>query len=146
MSIMWLASGLAAVLLIAEVVLAQPPLISLQEAERAQQLLNSSELVNKAWGVYIAGRLRRDDLNQLLIEQFQFARTLRDAPFRTEKFAFLAVLFDAAIESHIEVPSALLEPFVEKWICPKVIGSRLADGEQSALGKKVEAMVCGDAR
>lgn len=132
-------NGLAAVLLTAGVVVAQTTPIGLQEADRARQLLNSSELANKAWGIYIAGLLRRDDLTQSLIEQFQFASGLSNAPLRSGERAFLAVLFDAAIESHIEVPPALLEPFIEKWTGPVLILlSRTRSSEDLLMSLRAE--------
>ena len=115
------ACALIAILLTAEALSAQQTLIGAQEIERAQRLLGSAQWLEKAWGAYLAGRLHSEDLNQLLIEEFRSASALRDAPFRSEEYAFLAVLFDAAIESGVTVPSPLLEPFAENWASPVLI-------------------------
>jgi hypothetical protein len=106
----WIAIPLAAGALCA-----QPASISAQETDRARQLLGSAQWVDRAWGVYLAGRLHADDLNQLLIEQFREAAAFRNAASYADEHAFLAVLFDAAIEAGVTVPAALLEPFEESW-------------------------------
>ncbi|HLJ50687.1 MAG TPA: hypothetical protein VKU01_31960 [Bryobacteraceae bacterium] len=92
-----------------------------QEMEHARRLMGSPQLADKAWGVYLAGRLHSDEFDRLLIEEFRSAAVLRDASSYTEDVAFLAVLFDAAIEAGITVPAGLLEPFTEKWIDPVLI-------------------------
>lgn len=114
------ASSSVVLLLLATVLFGQP-VTSAQLAERALVLLNSSQWLDRTWGVYLAGRLHRDDLRQPLIEQFRFATSLRDSSPYTEEGAFLAALFDAAIEAGIAVPAALLEPFKEKWTDPVLI-------------------------
>jgi len=101
-------NGLVASFLAAGALCAQPSPVSVQEAERARQLLGSAQWVDKAWGAYFAGRLHSDDLDQLLIEQFRQSAALRNAQGYTDEYAFLAVLFDAAIEAGITVPAESL--------------------------------------
>jgi hypothetical protein len=114
-------NGLVASFLAAGALCAQPSPVSVQEAERARQLLGSAQWVDKAWGAYFAGRLHSDDLDQLLIEQFRQSAALRNAQGYTDEYAFLAVLFDAAIEAGITVPAESLEPFEENWPSPVLI-------------------------
>src|SRR5450755_112946 len=92
-----------------------------QEIEHARHLLNSSAWVDRAWGLYLAGRLHTDDLDPLLIDQFRQAEVFRNAPPGTDDHAFLLVLFDAGIEAGITVPEPLLEPFEKDWPDPVLI-------------------------
>jgi hypothetical protein len=128
----WFASLSVVFLLLASALFGQPA-PSTQQAERALVLLNSSQWLDKAWGVYLAGRLHRDDLRQPLIEQFRFATPLRDSQPYTEEGAFLAALFDAAIEADIAIPAALLEPFQEKWTDPVLILLARGDDNEDML-------------
>ncbi|MGD0049089.1 MAG: hypothetical protein ABSE42_18985 [Bryobacteraceae bacterium] len=114
-------NGLIVSCLAAGAVCAQPAAVSAQETERARQLLNSAQWVDKAWGAYLAGRLHSDDLDRLLIEQFREAGALRNAQGYTDEHAYVATLFDAAIEAGITVPAGLLEPFEESWPYPVLI-------------------------
>jgi len=117
-----------------EAVAAQPGSVSSQQIQLAHQLLSSPRWIGKAWGVYLAGQLRSEELDQQLIEQFRVASMLRDWPAYTEEHAFVNVLLDAAIESGIMVPSPLLEPFEEKWTDAVIILlARASDSEQSLL-------------
>jgi hypothetical protein len=102
---------------------------STQEAERARQLLQSSQWVDKAWGAYLAGRLHSADLDELLVEEFRTAAVLRSSPYWSEEHAYVYVLFDAAIEAGIAVPAELLDPFKEDWTDAVMI--LLARGEDS---------------
>ena len=117
-----------------EAVTAQPASVSSQQTQLAHQLLSSSRWTEKAWGSYLAGQLRSEELDEQLIEQFRVASLLRDWPAYTEEHAFVNVLLDAAIESGIMVPSPLLEPFEEKWTDAVIILlARAGDSEQSLL-------------
>ncbi len=114
---------------------AQPVPTSAQEAERARQLLQSTQWVDKAWGAYLAGRLHSADLQQPLIDEFRTAAVLRNAPSWSPEHAYVYVLFDAAIEADIAVPADLLEPFEEGWTPPVLILlARGNDGEDMLLG------------
>jgi hypothetical protein len=125
--------------LLADALSAQSPPVSAQEAERARQLLNSVQWVDKAWGAYLAGRLHSADLDQALIEQFRLAMALRDVPSYAEEYAFAAALFDAAIEAGMTVPAALLEPFEENWTdAVLILLARDKDSEESLLRLGVE--------
>jgi hypothetical protein len=127
-------SSVVAILLLANALSAQPLPVSAQQAERARQLLNSVQWVDKAWGAYLAGRLHSPDLDQALIEQFRFAMALRDAPSHAEEHGFMAALFDAAIEAGMTVPAALLEPFEENWAdAVLILLARDKDSEGSLL-------------
>jgi hypothetical protein len=118
---------------------AQPTPIGAQETDRARQLLNSAQWVDKAWGAYLAGRLHSDDLDQLLIEQFRQAAPLRDSQSYTDEYAFLATLFDAAIEAGITVPAELLDPFEDNWTYPVLILlARDTNSEDSLLRLRQE--------
>ena len=131
---MRLARVVIAILLAAGALCAQPASISTQETDRARQLLGSAPWVDRAWGVYLAGRLHVDDLNQILIEQFREAAALRNSRSFGDEYGFLAALFDAAIESGVTVPAALLEPFEENW-APTVLIllARDKDSEEALL-------------
>jgi hypothetical protein len=110
-----------AILLTAGGVRAQPMPIAAQENALAQQLLHSPRLADKAWGAYLAGRLRPDDLQGMLVEQFQSAASMSGAASGSEEYGFVAVLFDAAIEADVSLPAAVLEPFEERWQDPVLI-------------------------
>jgi hypothetical protein len=96
---------------------------SLPESEvaRARRLLESPQWRDKAWGAYYAGSLHSDELKESLLEAFRGATALRDAASYTEEHAYLATLFDAAIQSGITVPAELLEPFEAHWYPPAII-------------------------
>lgn len=116
-----LAHALFGAVLATGVLAAQPEGFHAQEVERARRLIQSWNWVEKSWGVYWAGRLHSEDLEEPLIEQFRSAAVLRDSPPYSEEHAFVAVLFDAAIEANILVPPVLLEPFTEKWLAPVLV-------------------------
>jgi len=127
-------SGLTPLFLAVGAAWAQQPSISATEKARALQLLTSIAWVDKAWGVYFAGRLHAEELREPLIEEFRSAGALRDAPSYSEQHAFVAALFDAAIEANLTVPVELLEPFEEKWSDPVLILlARSKDNEDGLL-------------
>jgi hypothetical protein len=130
---MRLASGVTPLFLVATAVWAQPASIGAQETGRALQLLHSPLWVDKAWGAYFAGRLHAEDLQEPLIEEFRLAAALRNEP-AGEEHAFVAALFDAAIEADISVPAPVLEPFEENWTAPVLILlAHSQDGEDPLL-------------
>jgi hypothetical protein len=110
-----------ALLLAAPLLAAQPSPIPALQTETARRLLDSPGWREKAWGAYLAARLHSDDLNRLLGDQLLPAAALRDAAYHSDEYAYLTVLFDAAIEAGIRVPAALLEPFQERWPAPVLI-------------------------
>ena len=61
-----------------EAVTAQPGSVSSQQTQLAHHLLSSSRWTEKAWGVYLAGQLRSEELDEQLIEQFRVASMLRN--------------------------------------------------------------------
>jgi hypothetical protein len=103
------------------------------EAARARRLLASPEWLDKAWGAYFAGRLHSDELKEPLIEAFREASALRDAAGYSQEHGYVAALFDAAIESGITVPAALLEPFEEKWPAAAIILLARDPGSEESL-------------
>ncbi len=130
---MRLAPALIPLIFTATAVSAQPASVAAQETGRALQLLHSPLWVDKAWGAYFAGRLHADHLQEPLIEEFRLAAAIRNQP-AGEEHAFLAALFDAAIESDLTVPAAVLEPFEENWTVPVLILlAHSRDGEDSLL-------------
>ena len=142
-----LVRGAILLILSFEAVTAQTASVSSQQTQLAHRLLSSSRWIEKAWGAYLAGQLRSEELDQQLIEQFRVACMLRDWPAYTEDQAFVNVLLDAAIESGIVVPSPLLEPFEEKWTDAVIILlARASDSEHSLLrirSKSSRGMVGG---
>lgn len=114
-------NGLFAIALATSMLGAQGTSIGAQEVEHAKQLLNSIRWAEKAWGAYIAGRLHSDALREPLVEQLRSAAGLRDSHYDSEEYAFLAALFDAAIEGGIDVPADVLEPFLTSWTEPALI-------------------------
>ena len=113
-------SGVLALTWMAGALSAQIPSVAEQEAQRARQLLSSSQWVDRAWGVYLSAALRGPNLNDVLVEQFRIAEPLRNATSTTEEY-FVTVLFDAAIGSGAVIPASLLEPFLEHWTVPALI-------------------------
>jgi hypothetical protein len=134
-----LSSFLPILWLVAGAVSAQPPLISAYETQRARQLLNSFDWVDKAWGAYLAGRLHSADLDETLVEQLRLAMPLRNAAPWTGEHGFVAALFHAVIEGDLTVPSAVLDPFAEKWADPVLILlARNKDSDESLLRLRVD--------
>jgi hypothetical protein len=118
---------------------AQPVSIGTQEEQRAQELLNSTHWVEKAWGTFIAGRLHSQRLQERLIEEFRDAVPLRNAAPSSEERAFVDTLFDAAIVGEVAIPSTLLQPFAENWIAPVLILlSRNKDSEGMLLAFRAD--------
>lgn len=104
------------------------------ETVRARHLLDSPAWRDKAWGVYVAGRLNSEEYRDRLVDAFREASGLQDAPSFSEEHAYLAALFDAAIQSGIRVPAEILEPFVAGWRAPVIVllaGD--SDNEESLL-------------
>jgi hypothetical protein len=110
-----------ALLLAAPLLAAQTSPIPALQAESARRLVDSPGWREKAWGAYLAARLHNDDLNRVLADQFLPAAALRDAAYQSDEYAYLTVLFDAAIDAGIGIPAALLEPFQERWAEPVLI-------------------------
>jgi hypothetical protein len=107
-----------------------------QDAAQARQLLHSAQWKDKAWGAYFAGQLHSAELAADLVEQFQANAIYAAASVNSEEYAFIASLFDGAIESGVRVPAGLLEPFEENWREPVLVLLSLsgtADREESFL-------------
>lgn len=85
------------------------------DVARAKGLLNSSRLVDRAWGAYSAGVLKDDDLHSLLIQQLRAANPLAPAfaPGSTysAEFAYDAALLDALIQEGGTVPTEAILRF-----------------------------------
>ena len=111
---------------------AQPASIAAQEEARARLLLYSTQLPEKAWGAYFASRLHSTDLDSTLVDELRAAAPLAgSAHFGSEEYGFLAALFDALIESEIQVPADLLQPFEGAWTGPVLILlARGGDGDR----------------
>jgi len=103
------------------------------EIARARHLLDSPQWREKAWGAYFAGRLHSDELTDRLLDAFREAAALRDAAAESEEHAYLAALFDAAIESGIRVPADLLQPFEANWRAPVIVLMARDAGNEEAL-------------
>jgi hypothetical protein len=82
---------------------------------RIDDLLASPSLVDKAWGVFYAGRLHVPSLNARLIDQLNSMEPHRDAGVRSAERAYLQTIFDALIVSGTVVPARNLMPFAERW-------------------------------
>jgi hypothetical protein len=115
---------------------AQPPSIGAQETTRARLLLHSTRWVDKAWGAYFAGRLHSTDLAVDILDEFRASGILSAASPSSEEHAFIAALFDAAIESGVQVHAAVLDPFEGGWdeqVLVLLALSRARDREDSLL-------------
>jgi len=110
-----------ALLLAAPMLVAQTSPIPALQVETARRLLDSPGWREKAWGTYLGARLHNADLNRVLADQFLPVASLRDAAYHSDEYAYLTVLFDAAIEAGIRIPAALLDPFQERWAAPVLI-------------------------
>jgi hypothetical protein len=111
---------------------AQPASIAAQEEARARLLLHSTQSPEKAWGAYFAGRLHSTDLDSTLVDELRAAAPLAgSAHFGSDEYGLLAALFDALIESDIQVPADLLQPFEGAWTAPVLILlARGGDGDR----------------
>ncbi len=114
---------------------AQPAPVVSQQVEQARGLLRSVRWTDNAWGIYLAARLHSDELNKSLVEEFRNAAPMRNATPYSEEYAFVAVLFDGAIEAGITVPAELLEPFEQNWHAPVLILLARADDSENALSR-----------
>jgi hypothetical protein len=104
------------------------------EIARARHLLESPQWRDKAWGAYFAGRLDSEELTGRILDAFREAAALRDTAAFSEEHAYLAALFDAAIQSGMQVPAELLDPFEANWRAPVIILlARDADAEEALL-------------
>jgi hypothetical protein len=131
---MSIAKSLLAISLAAQGTLAQSLPIAGQQVAQARALLQSMHRAERAWGVFLAARLHSDDLNKLIVEEFRTAAPLRDATPYSAEHAFVAALFDRAIEAGISVPAPLVEPFEHSWTAPVLIMlARSEDREKSLL-------------
>ena len=132
-------SGVLALTWMAGALPAQNPTVAEQEAQRARKLLASPQWVEKAWGVYLSAALRGPDLNDILVEQFRMAEPLRNATHWMDERAFVDVVFDAAIDSGANIPTGLLEPFLENRTIPTLILlARNKDSDEALLGLTTE--------
>jgi hypothetical protein len=114
---------------------AQPP-DGPQDATHARVLLHSGQWKDKAWGAYFAGRLHSEELAADIVEQFQANAINAAASYKSEEHAFIASLFDAAIENSVQVSAGLLEPFEKNWdesVLVLLSLSRTPDREESLL-------------
>jgi hypothetical protein len=121
--------------LLAAALSAQPP-DGPQDAAHARQLLHSASWKDKAWGAYFAGQLHSEELAADIVEQFQANAIYEGASAKSEEYAFIASLFDAAIENSVQVPAGILEPFEKNWdesVLVLLSLSRTADREESFL-------------
>jgi hypothetical protein len=88
----------------------------LQEAkQRAENLLSSASVLDRAWGAYEAGRLHENSLDKLLTDRLGEAVIYVDSASASEERAYVFVLFDALIESGVKVPADVLLPIKERW-------------------------------
>jgi hypothetical protein len=114
---------------------AQPP-DGHQDAAHARQLLHTTQWKDMAWGAYFAGQLHSSELAADIVEQFRANAIYAASSYKSEEYAFIASLFDAAIESNIQVPAVVLEPFEKNWEEPVLVllaPSRSPDREESLL-------------
>jgi hypothetical protein len=120
------------VLLIAHTLHAQS--IFDQEAARARALLTSQNWPEKAWGVYLAGRLHSEEFRAPLAEQIRAAASQSATTFPSEPNPYVSALLDAAIELQLAIPAADIEPFLTRWSTEAlVLLSRAPDNEQALL-------------
>jgi hypothetical protein len=120
---------------------AQQPRIDEAEAAHARRLLSSAQWLDRAWGAYFAGRLPSAELREPILDALREAAALRDTTGVTGENGYLAALFDAAIESGIAVPPAVLQPFEEHWQARVIILlARDPDSEESLLRMREETL------
>jgi hypothetical protein len=119
--------------------------ISETESARAHRLLSSPQWIDKAWGVYFAGRLHAEEWRDPLVEALREATALRSAGYKTEEHGYLAALFDAAIDSGFKVPPEVLEPFEgTAWQADVIILLARASENEEALLRLREQPSMGD--
>jgi hypothetical protein len=118
-----------AVLIAQSLALGQLP----EERLRATQLLASSNLAQKAWGVYLAGVLHQDELDELLIARLAEASIYSDSKFGSEEYAYVLTLFDALIQSGRSIPADLLPPFAKGWRDEVLIALSQSQGSEDFL-------------
>ncbi len=106
-----MAVAILAALLATQTLGAQPQ----YEQARAEELLRSTSIVSRAWGVFHAGRLGTPALRQRLVQQLAALIPYRDADPQSAEGALIHAVFDALIVSGTQVPEMYLMPFASKW-------------------------------
>ena len=88
---------------------------------RAQDLLLSPRLIDKAWGADMAGANHMEALTGLLIFQLRAAAPYRAAAWDGEEYACVQALLDTLIRLNAIVPADAIMPFRERWRVEAII-------------------------
>lgn len=78
---------------------------------RSIQLLESSSLSDKAWGVHLIASLHLTDLQDRLIAELRACQDLLAAAIDGPEYAYVQTLLDALIQMDVTVPPDLILPF-----------------------------------
>ena len=81
------------------------------EINRANQLLHSASLPEKAWGVHIASGLHSSLLEAQLLDELRAVESYRNAPGYGPEAAYVQSLLDGLIQLRSIVPVEALRPF-----------------------------------
>lgn len=79
--------------------------------DKSIQLLESTSLSDKAWGVHFIASLHLTDLQDRLVDELRVCQKYRSAPVDGPEFAYLHKLFDALIQMDATVPPDAILPF-----------------------------------
>lgn len=96
-------------ILIPQSLYAQDPATGLRK--QSIQLLESTSLSDKAWGVHLIASLHLTDLQDRLITELRACHTYRDVPMDGPEYAYVQKLFDALIQLDTTVPPDVILPF-----------------------------------
>jgi hypothetical protein len=92
----------------------------------------SSQWQEKAWGVYSASLSHGTQSAQSLLDGLREAAALRESAV-PEEIGYVTALFDAAIQSGVHIPAAVLQPFESRWPAPVIILLSRDPGAEEAL-------------
>ena len=115
--------------LVAATLFAQPVPVDTEMANRAKQLLESTQLKDKAWGARLAASLRLPGFEKTLIAELYACQKSRDAATDGPEYAYIQSLFDSLIELEAEVPADAIAPYRSRWKAEAII--LLARGRQT---------------
>jgi hypothetical protein len=90
---------------------AQSPQAVADLRDKSLQLLESTSLSDKAWGVHFIASLHLTDLQDRLVAELRACQRFRSIPVDGPEFAYLHKLFDALIQMDATVPPDALLPF-----------------------------------
>ena len=102
-------------------------------ATQAKQLLESSSLSDRAWGVRLVEGLRLSGFEDVLRAELRASQGYRDARRDGPEYAYIQTLLGALIDLRIEVAPEIILPYRSRWGTEVVILLSRGKGNEAAL-------------